>query len=143
MIADPDNPVVKLCAEGIQAEFAGRLGEALRLYTRAWDLRQDDYDASVAAHYLARCQDNPGDVLQWNQLAYRHAEAVEDGRVEGFYPSLLLNLGWSYENLGDRIAARRYYELAAGKVQELPDGPYRETVAQGIANGLARTAVEG
>ncbi|RGC68468.1 hypothetical protein C5N14_13190 [Micromonospora sp. MW-13] len=37
--------------------------------------RTDDYDACVAAHYLARQQDDPEEILRWNQEALRHAFA--------------------------------------------------------------------
>jgi Flp pilus assembly protein TadD len=41
------------------------------------------------------------------------AEAVGDERVQDFYPSLYLNLGHSYELVGDQAEAQRYFELAA------------------------------
>jgi hypothetical protein len=36
MEIDPNNPVVRLCAEGIDAQMAGK-GEAARLYQEAWE----------------------------------------------------------------------------------------------------------
>jgi hypothetical protein len=36
---DPGNPVVKLCAQGMQAECEGRDDLARRLFARAWDER--------------------------------------------------------------------------------------------------------
>jgi hypothetical protein len=38
---------------------------------------------------------------------------VVDERVQGFYGSLYLNLGHSYELVGDQAAAQHYYALAA------------------------------
>jgi len=110
---DPDNPVVQLCIQGTQAEFRGEPDQACALYWRAWQAASDDYEACIAAHYVARFQDSPQETLRWNQEALRRADAVRDGRVRDFYPSLYLNLGHSYELLGDEIEARRYYELAA------------------------------
>jgi hypothetical protein len=113
MSTDINNPVVKLCIEGTQAEFAGRMKEACALYMQAWEAAQDDYEACVAAHYVARCQKDPRDVLHWNQEALSRAEAVEDDRVKDFYPSLYLNMGHSYELLDNPAEGQRYYALAA------------------------------
>ena len=67
----------------------------------------------VAAHYVARHQPHPEDVLHWNQVALDCAIAVGDESVESIYPSLYVNLGSSYEVLGQQSEARRYYDLAA------------------------------
>jgi len=110
---DLDNPVIRLCAEGSQAEFEGRKEDARRLYLEAWAACKDDYDACVAAHYVARFQDTPEETLYWNQEALARAEKVKDDRVQSFYPSLYVNLGRSHELLGDEREARHYYKLAA------------------------------
>jgi hypothetical protein len=107
------NHVIQRCIEGTRAEFEHRLEDARTLYEQAWDARQDDYDACMAAHYLARFQDTAEESFRWNQLALQHAISVGDERVKGFYPSLYLNLGPSYEVLGNQLEAQRYYSLAA------------------------------
>ncbi|HEV3052806.1 MAG TPA: hypothetical protein VGX50_21040 [Longimicrobium sp.] len=137
---DPENPVAKLCAQGMEAEFAGRPGEARDLFVRAWEARADDYDAAVAAHFVARHQATPAETLRWNQEALARADAVGDERVRGFYPSLYLNLGHSHEQLGDQDEACRFYGLAAAAATDLPLGPYSDTVRDGIARGLQRVA---
>ncbi len=108
-----DNPVVRLCIEGTQAEFQGQIEKARSLYQKAWEMVQDDYDACIAAHYVARHQENHQERLYWNQVALDKANAVTDGRVQEFYPSLFLNMGQSYELLGNLSEARHYYNLAA------------------------------
>jgi hypothetical protein len=110
---DLDNPVVKLCAEGTQAEFEGRIDDARALYVQAWDAARDDYEACVAAHYVARRQPRPEDALRWNQEALIRADAVGDERVRDLYPSLYVSLGHSHEISGNLAEARRYYQLAA------------------------------
>ena len=110
---DTSNPVIQLCLRGAFAEFEQRLDDARILYQRAWAATTEDYEACIAAHYLARCQDDPGEALRWNQLALNHAELVSDERVSDFYPSLYLSLGRSYEVVGDPGLAQRYYGLAA------------------------------
>lgn len=111
---DSDNPVVNLCGKGTRAEFEGRKNDACELYLQAWNAARDEYEACIAAHYVARCQVSPIEILRWNRLALEHAEAVTDGRVKDFYPSLYLNMGRSYELLGDQNEAKKYYDLAAG-----------------------------
>ena len=110
---DTSNPVVKLCMEGTRAEFEHRLEDARAFYQQAWDARTNEYEACIAAHYVARFQDSPEETLRWNQVALDHANAVQDGSVQEFYPSLYLNMGGSYEALGDMLNAERYYRLAA------------------------------
>ncbi len=110
---DLTNPVVQLCMEGTRAEFEHRIDDAHILYKQAWDARKDDYDACIAAHYVARFQDSADESLRWNQVALEHANAVNDKSITDFYPSLYLNLGRSYELAGNQNEAQRYYDLAA------------------------------
>ena len=112
-IMDTSNPVIKLCLEGTRAEFEHRNEDARLLYQRAWEARTDDYEACIAAHYVARFQETLEETLRWNQLALDHANAVKDEGIKDFYPSLYLSLGHSHEVLGDQIQAQRYYNLAA------------------------------
>jgi hypothetical protein len=117
---DPNNPVVKLCAEGIGIELAGKAVEAAALYRRAWEARTNEFEACIAAHYLARVQRTPQETLRWNEAALRHAERADPSRITDFYPSLYLNLGKSHEDTGNREEARRFYALAAAGAVDLP-----------------------
>jgi hypothetical protein len=137
---DPDNPVVRLCAEGIAAEGQGRHADAAALYREAWAIHSDDYEACIAAHYLAREQETLQDALTWNQAALDHALLVEEDRIAGFLPSLYLNLGWSHEVLGDPVTARTCYLAGAARLAELPAGAYTDVVRDGIERALERTA---
>ena len=110
---DISNPVIRLCMDGTRAELEHRLEDARVLYQQAWDARTDDYEACIAAHYVARFQDSVEETLRWNQIALEHAGAVKDERVKDFYPSLYLSLGRSYELTGNPREAQRYYDLAA------------------------------
>jgi tetratricopeptide (TPR) repeat protein len=110
---DSKNPVVKLCIQGTQAEFAGDIEQARALYLKAWELVQNDYEACVAAHYVARHQGDPTEEFRWNQVALNRAKAANDKRIQAFYPSLYLNMGQTYEKLGDQAAAKYFYDLAA------------------------------
>jgi len=115
---DVENPVIQLCIQGSQAEFRRDIRLARALYEKAWEIAKDDYEACIAAHYLARNQESPEIEFRWNQEALRRAEADQisgygESRVEEFYPSLYLNMGQSYEKMGNLAEAQRYYALAA------------------------------
>ena len=110
---DLTNPVIKLCIEGSRAEFEHRHDDARALYQQAWEAHRDDYEACIAAHYLARFQESPEETLRWNELALEYAKAVQDERVKGFYPSLYLSLGHEHEILGNLDKAQKFYQLAA------------------------------
>ncbi|PRY22898.1 hypothetical protein [Pseudosporangium ferrugineum] len=135
---DLGNPVLKLCQEGMRAEVEGRLLDAQALFEQAWAARTDDYDACVAAHYLARRQDDPAEILRWNQEALRHADAVGDERVAPFYPSLLVGVASAHEQLGDAAAARVAFERAAEYVGVLPADEYGEQLRAAVTDGLRR-----
>lgn len=137
---DPDNPIVKLCAEGMQAEQAGRVHDAKRLYEQAWQDSSDDFEACISAHYLARQQSDDDARFRWNAEALERAKAVDDERVKGFWASLFLNMGHSHETRGEYLQARDFFILAREKLREVPASPYKDVVSEGILNGLKRTA---
>lgn len=112
-IMEITNPVIQLCMDGSRAEFEHRLEDAKSLYQQAWEAHTDDYEACIAAHYVARFQDSAEESLRWNQIALEHANRVNDDRVKEFYPSLYLSLGRAYELIGNQAEAQRYYDLAA------------------------------
>jgi tetratricopeptide (TPR) repeat protein len=135
---DPNNPIVKLCAEGMEVESAGDLAKAKACFEQAWDQASDNWEKCVAAHYLARHQTTPEATLQWNEECLRRADAVGDDRVTGFYPSLYLNIGYSHEVLGNNQQAIDGYRSAERLLDSLPVGPYADLVKDGVTRGLAR-----
>ncbi|HVW95376.1 MAG TPA: hypothetical protein VHA56_05380 [Mucilaginibacter sp.] len=136
---NPENKVVKLCAEGMQTEAEGKLEIAHSLFQKAWDIAENDFEAFTAAHYLARNQKNPKDNLKWNLEALRRAEKVGDESMKTHYPSLYLNVGKSYEQLGNLPEANRYYQLAGDYCEFLPEGKYADMIRTGVAEALRRT----
>jgi tetratricopeptide (TPR) repeat protein len=135
---DPNNPVVKLCAQGIEVEMKGRRDEARSLYLQAWELRQDDVDACIAAHYLARHQDSLAETLRWNELALTHGMRATAESIRSFFPSLYLTLGKSYEDIGDTARAREHYERGERSLGTVPSGGYGDIVRDGLRNALER-----
>lgn len=138
MTIDPDNPVVRLCSRGVEAEMAGRIDEARAAYEQAWSTATDDYEACIAAHYLARVQRDHVERIRWNRVAIERADAVGDERVRDFYPSLALNLGSAHEDASQPVDAAAWYGRARASLDSLPAGPYRGAVERGIANAERR-----
>ncbi len=136
---DPTNPVVVLCARGMEAE--GRLEPevARALFLEAWEQARDDYEASIAAHYVARHQSDPAEARRWNQVALDRALADGTERIGGFLPSLHLSLGHSLEQAGDLALAREQFALGAGRLDLVPEGPYRDLIGRGLAAARERT----
>ncbi|MFD8543551.1 hypothetical protein [Streptomyces sp. NPDC059649] len=119
---DPELPVVRLCGEGMQAEAEGRAEAARELFQRAWEIAADDYEACIAAHYLARHQESAEDTLRWNQECLDRADRVADERVREFYPSLYLNMAHAYRRLDRPELAHHYFLRAAERVCDAPGG---------------------
>ncbi len=136
---DPDNPVVRLCVQGMEAETRGADADARRLFVRAWETAADDYEACVAAHYVARHQSTARATLNWNAECLRRAELVADERVRGFFPSLHLNMARAHQELGDRESAREHFRLAARHLADAPPGPYGDWGRYAVAEGLRAT----
>ena len=137
---DQNHPLVELCAQSMHAELEGCPADASALFLRAWAACDDAFGACVASHYVARHQATPEETLRWNAEALAQADAVGDERVLSFYPSLYLNIGHSHELLGDLTNALRYYELAASRLSNVPDGRYGDIVRGGVAEGRRRIA---
>ena len=137
---DSDNPIVNLCIRGIEREALGSFDEATRLYRAAWDQSSNDFERCIAAHYVARHQKNAVDALEWNRRSLFYADRADYQRVRGFYPSLHLNIGNAYEDLGDLDAAKRHYELAAAALDSIPEDAYGAVVRDSIARALKRVS---
>src|SRR5277367_5389907 len=98
---DPDNKIVKLCAEGMMAEGRGQMEAAKALFLQAWHESESDFEKFTAAHFVARHQENVSDKLKWDELALEMAKKIKDESIKSSYPSLYLNIGKCYEDLHD------------------------------------------
>lgn len=137
---DASDPVVVLCAAGMQAEGAGDIAGATALFEQAWDAATTEYQGCIAAHYMARNQRDPADTLKWNERCLTLANTVGDESVASFYPSAYLNIGSTLEQLGRWQAAEEAYAEATEVLSRLADDGYGRLVRDAVARGRARVA---
>jgi tetratricopeptide (TPR) repeat protein len=135
---DPNNNIVKLCAQGMSLEGEGKKEEAFILFQQAWNEATNDFEKFTAAHYVARYQKNVADKLKWDKTALNLALKINDENMKGTYPSLYLNIGKCYEDLNDFKGARENYELALSFTTFLADDGYGKMIKGGIKNGIER-----
>jgi tetratricopeptide (TPR) repeat protein len=135
---NPDNLVVKLCAQGMEYESKGNFEQASSLFMSAWNQSTDDFERCIAAHYVARHQKSPDEALTWNQRSLDYARALGDDRVSGFFPSLYLNMGKAYEDLGRWDEARRFYAMTEELLTTLPDDRYGRIIRDAVERALER-----
>lgn len=135
---DGDSVTAQLCAAGMAVD--GNPTEAHAYFCRAWDARRDDYEAAIAAHFVARHQASAADTLHWNRVAVAHAEAVSGDRALPLLVSLYLNLGDSYLAAGQRREADIMAERGLAALAHLVEGGYRAFVARGLARLKARVS---
>jgi hypothetical protein len=65
---------------------------------------------------------------------------VGDERVRSFYPSLYVNMGQAYRQVGQPGLAYAHFLRAAECVHEAPEGQYGDWIRFAIAEGLRGTA---
>jgi tetratricopeptide (TPR) repeat protein len=135
---DPNNNIVKLCAEGMSLEGEGKKEEAHKLFQQAWDEATNDFEKFIAAHYVARHQKLATDKLRWDETALQLALKINDESMKENYPSLYLNIARCYEELNDFDSAKTNYQLALSFTNFIHDDGYGKLIKSGIANGIER-----
>jgi hypothetical protein len=135
---DPNNAIVKLCAEGMEMEGRGNPQEARKLFYQAWNEAATGFEKFTAAHYVARHQENVADKLRWDREALQHALSLDPETVKGALPSLYLNIAKCYEDLDDTGNAKLNYELGLSYTDALQDDGYGSMIRKGILAGIER-----
>jgi rifampin ADP-ribosylating transferase len=142
MYFDPENPIIKLCAQGMMLEGEANHSEAAKLFHQAWKEADTDLEKFTAAHYVARHQANVNDKLTWDETALYFALRIPNKGAKDALPSLYLNIAKCFEDLHDRGNALKNYELALGYARSLPDDGYSNMIRAGIGNGMERVIMK-
>jgi tetratricopeptide (TPR) repeat protein len=134
---------------GLQLHIRGDRPAALARFAELWaEIGEggDPLHRCALAHYMADVREDPAEELEWDLRALRAADSLTDERaktyhaslaVEGFYPSLHLNLGEDYRKLGDVAFAREHLELARAKLDALGENDYAAGIRAAL-DGLAQ-----
>lgn len=136
---DTNNPIIQLCAQGMQFEGEGKPAEAAALFIQAWNKASTPMEKFTAAHYVARHQPTVSDKLHWDEVCLAHALQIEGDEIKATYPSLYLNIGKCHEDLGNTLEAHKNYQLAQLFTNHLQNDGYGTMIKAGIKNGLRRT----
>ena len=135
---DPENHIVRLCAEGMELELKQEFTETGKLFAKAWNNATNDLEKFIAAHYVARHQESVTDKLKWDETALAFALQIRYSGMQAHYPSLYLNIAKCYEDLNDISNAKNNYQLALSYSKYLPDNGYGQIILSGIRNGIER-----
>lgn len=135
---DPNNNVIKLCAQGMDMEGKDNPEEASKLFLQAWNEATNDFEKFTAAHYVARHQKSVAHKLTWDETALQLALRINNETVKGAFPSLYLNIAKCYEDLNELDNAKKHYELALSFTNYLRNDGYGNMIRGGIKNGLER-----
>ena len=138
MLFDPDNDIVKLCAQGMALEGEGKPEEASIIFLKAWNDATNDLEKFTAAHYVARHQNSVEDKLIWDERALSIALNIEEKNIQSTLPSLYLNIAKCYEDLNNTERARKNYHTALLYSNELPETGYGQLIKNGILKGIER-----
>ncbi|PKL78501.1 MAG: rRNA adenine methyltransferase [Ignavibacteriae bacterium HGW-Ignavibacteriae-4] len=137
---DPNNNVVKLCAQGMEMEGSGNTTEASKLFHQAWNEATNDFEKFTASHYVARHQKSIADKLEWDEKSLDFALKINDENIQAAYPSLYLNIGKCHEDLNAFEKAKEYYEKALSFSRYLGDDGYSKMIKGGIIDGIERVS---
>lgn len=116
----------KVCHAQELVSYGDREG-ACTLYIDLWDeavRTENQYQACIVAHFMAHAHVEPEEQFDWHLRALHAAEAVDDERVNTFYPSLYANLGEVSLRLGNLAQARIYITRASETEHVLQDDGY-------------------
>ncbi|MEU7138415.1 hypothetical protein ABZ942_03070 [Nocardia sp. NPDC046473] len=107
--------------------------ESLLALWNSFGPQGDPLHRCTLAHYLADLHDDAAEALTWDIRALDAADSLTNTRaqeydssldVQGFYPSLHLNLADNYRRLSSFTAAQRELAAARATLPSLPDTPY-------------------
>lgn len=128
----PQNPIVKLCLQGMAAEAQGDLPGATLLFQQAWGEAHAHFEKYLAAWYLARCEPAAAARLGWYEVALRHAIAANDISASSGFSSLHMQMAACHNELGNAAQAAGCRQAASQCAGTPPDnGPfYHGTRAQ-------------
>ena len=120
----PNNPIVKLCLQGMFLEEESKPEDASKVFLQAWNEATNDFEKFIASHFVTRHQKSVSDKLKWVKVSLQLALKINDDYINGVLPSIYSNIATCYEESGDIENAKKNYELANTFKDKLPQGPF-------------------
>lgn len=139
----PDEMMMNIAA-AVELGRSGQKAQARDTLTALWDqigAAGDAFHRCTLAHYLADLQETTEAELVWDERALDAVSNLTDERVQqhhnslqvqGFLPSLHLNLADDHRRLSNPAKAREHLATARNLVQHLPDDRYGNMIRGGI-----------
>jgi hypothetical protein len=140
----PTDPVMARILAAVGRSQAGDAEGARTDFAAVWaDIGPDGdpFHRCTLAHYAADAQDDLRAELAWDEIALEAAAEVTDARaqehhgslvIEGFFPSLHLNLAEDHRRLGDLANARHHIDEARRRLSALPEDGYGAMIRAGV-----------
>ncbi len=121
----PNNSIVKLCIQGMAKDDGGRPEAAREVFLQAWNEATDNFEKFLAAHFVARHQDEAFERLRWHERSVQYALAADDPAARSALSTLYSNIAKCWEDLGDTDRAKMNLDLANALSGEPSDpGPF-------------------
>lgn len=99
--------------------------EAERLFLKAWNEAENDFERYLAAYYVARQQIAVADRLKWLESALQFAKTVNSPAVVSAFPNLYSKIAECYEEMGEKENAKLNRDLAVSFTGNPTDeGPF-------------------
>lgn len=121
----PNNPVVKLCLQGIACEEKGSAVEARRIFTEAWNQASENLDKFLSAFFLGRVQENASEKLKWFEVSSELASKINDDSVRSALPTLYQSIAKCFEEQHDFVNAKNNLDLGRSiDITPVNSGPF-------------------
>jgi len=109
----PNNPIVKLCIQGLGLEGKGMEAEGRTLFLQAWNASTQPFERFMSAWFMAKGQSQAAEKLRWLDTALQAALEIHDGSVKSAFPSLYSAIAQCHADLNHPDQAERNRALAA------------------------------
>lgn len=132
----PNNPIIRLCIQGMALEEKNQPGEAARIFLQAWEEATNDFEKYLAAYYVARHQPHATGKLKWLETSLNLALSIDDESVKSALATLYTHMAKCYEDLKMPEQSEKNEELAAAHRSHPGDkGPFYHGTKAALQTG--------
>lgn len=137
----PENPIIRLCLQGMAMDAEGKQEAADAFFRQAWEEAAEDSGRFYAAFFLSRRQTEVLERKAWLDRALKLALGAGNPSVESALPTVYTELSTCSAELGDSANAEDYARLAdSARRRALDEGPFYHGTKAALAPGEMLTA---